>query len=351
MSVEHTSEAQPPTGDRNADHPVSPAENRSFAAQPGGPVLVTPENFPRAESDLYFAGVVKLGGFGKFYHFRQPTPLDQQTVIRMNRDTLYSAAVFDLDAAPVTVTLPDAGHRFMSFQVIDEDQYTHGVSYNGGTHTLGRADIGTRYVLCAVRTLADPVDPADLQQVHALQDTVSVSQSDAGRFDMPNWDATSQNKVRAALLQLATTMPDTKRMYGRKEDVDELRFVIGAANGWGANPPSEALYLNVVPSKNDGATVHRLTVKDVPVDGFWSVSVYNAEGYFEPNSLNAYSLNNLTAATEADGSVHIQFGGCDGKARNCLPITKGWNYMVRLYRPRPEVLNGQWTFPEATPLG
>ena len=41
----------------------------------------------------------------------------------------------------------------------------------------------------------------------------------------------------------------------------------------------------------------------------------------------------------------IQFGGCDGKAANCLPITPGWNDMVRLYRPRPEILDGTWTLP------
>jgi hypothetical protein len=46
--------------------------------------------------------------------------------------------------------------------------------------------------------------------------------------------------------------------------------------------------------------------------------------------------------------VTIQFGGCDGKIPNCLPITKGWNYMVRLYRPRAEILNGTWKFPEAS---
>jgi hypothetical protein len=45
-------------------------------------------------------------------------------VIRMNRDTLYSLSVFDLDAGPVTVTLPNSGQRFMSMQVIDEDHYT-----------------------------------------------------------------------------------------------------------------------------------------------------------------------------------------------------------------------------------
>ena len=87
----------------------------------------------------------------------------------------------------------------------------------------------------------------------------------------------------------------------------------------------------------------------MPVDGFWSISVYNAKGYFEPNPYNAYSLNNLTAKRSEDGSVTIQFGGCDGKIPNCLPIMPGWNYTVRLYRPRAEILNGSWKFPKRSP--
>jgi hypothetical protein len=74
-----------------------------------------------------------------------------------------------------------------------------------------------------------------------------------------------------------------------------MRRLIGAASAWGGNPETEALYLNVVPAKNDGTTVYSLSVKDVPVDGFWSVSVYNAEGYYEPNQHDAYSLNSITA--------------------------------------------------------
>jgi hypothetical protein len=105
-----------------------------------------------------------------------------------------------------------------------------------------------------------------------------------------------------------------------------------------------------VPSKNDGTAVYRLNVKDVPVDGFWSVSVYNAQGYYQKNLYDAYTLNNITAKKSADGSVAIQFGGCDGTFPNCLPTMPGWNYMVRLYRPRPEVLNGQWTFAPAQPV-
>ena len=133
-------------------------------------VLVSPDNFVRAESDLYFGNIVKDGGFGKFFHIRELTPIDHQLVIRANRDTLYSAAVFDLDAGAVTVTLPDSGDRFMSMQLIDEDHYTHEVIYGAGEYTLTRDQIGTRYVATPVRILVDPNDPTDVAAVHALQE-------------------------------------------------------------------------------------------------------------------------------------------------------------------------------------
>jgi hypothetical protein len=70
-------------------------------------VPVTADNFTRAETDSYFGDIVKnADGVGKFFHRREIEPVDNQIVIRGNRDTVYSAAVFDLDAGPVTVTLP-----------------------------------------------------------------------------------------------------------------------------------------------------------------------------------------------------------------------------------------------------
>src|SRR5262245_18092371 len=99
---------------------LSAAAARATALAASAPV--TPDNFPRAESDLHFGNIVKDGGFGKFRHRHEPTTVENQSVIRLNRDTLYSTAVFDLDAGPVRITLPDAGKRFMSMQVINEDQ-------------------------------------------------------------------------------------------------------------------------------------------------------------------------------------------------------------------------------------
>ena len=145
-------------------------------------------------------------------------------------------------------------------------------------------------------------------------------------------------------------MPDFKKAFGTKEQVDPVRHLIGTAAAWGGNPDKDATYLNITPAKNDGVTVYKLSVKDVPVDAFWSVSVYNAEGYYEKNPNDAYTLNNLTAKKSGGGAIDIQFGGCDGKMANCLPITKGWNYTVRLYRPRAEILNGKWKFPEPQPV-
>jgi hypothetical protein len=316
-----------------------------------GGVPVTADNFNRAESHNYFRRTMAgAGGVGRLFRRRELEPIDHQIVIRANRDTLYTAGVFDLDAGPVTVTLPDPGKRLASMIVIDEDQYALGTYYAPGAFPVSRDQVGTRYVLIGIRIFVDPTDARDMERVHALQDAITVEQKSAGGFEAPDWDPVSQKKVRDALLVLAATLPDTRGMFGPRDRVDPVRHLIGSATGWGGNAVEDALYLTVVPPKNDGKTIHRLTVRgEVPVDAFWSVSVYGADGFFHQNERDAYTLNNLSAKKDPDGSVTIQFGGCDGKTVNCLPIEPGWNYWVRLYRPREEILNGTWKFPEAEP--
>src|SRR5262249_38944827 len=94
------------------------------------PLHVTADNFRRAESDRYFSVIaIEQDGFGKFFHYRDLMPIAKQDIVRSNRDTLYSDAVFDLEAGAVTVTLPDAGGRFMSMMVLDEDHYVFEVVY------------------------------------------------------------------------------------------------------------------------------------------------------------------------------------------------------------------------------
>ncbi len=322
------------------------------AAYAQNAVPVTLGNFAQAESDQYFAnGVKEAGGVGKFFHNRAPTDIDKQLVIRMNRDTLYSSAIFDLDAGPVTITLPNSGKRLMSLEIISEEHYAPMVVYAPTTVTLNKKNVGTRYVMTAVRTLADPNNPDDLKRVVALQDAIKVNQPDGpGKFEVPNWNTQQQKEIRDALLVLSKYSGSFGGAMGPKGKVDPIRHLIVTAAGWGANPDRDASYASIVPPKNDGKTVFKMNVPaKVPVDGFWSVTVYNAKGYFEKNPYNTYSVNDITAKKNTDGGVTIQFGGCDGKIPNCLPVTDGWNYTVRMYRPRAEILSGKWKFPEAQP--
>jgi hypothetical protein len=322
------------------------------ATQTGqSPVIVTRDNFVRAETDFHFAQTARGGGFGRLAHRRDMVSVERQGVVRMNRDTLYSAGVFDLAAAPVTITLPDPGRRYMSLQVISEDQYTSLVAYAPGRYAIDEAQAGTRYVMLLVRTLADPRRTDDMAAADQLRDAIVVEQSRTGTFEVPDWDSASREVVRGELVALSRQQHiDSRRMFGAKGYVEPLAYRIGAATGWGGLPPSAAVYESGTVARNDGRAVYRLTVHNVPVDGFWSISVYNRAGYFEENELDAYSVNNVTAAPNADGSVTVQFGGCNRVIANCLPILPDWNYTVRLYRPRAEVLSGAWSFPKPQPV-
>jgi len=306
-------------------------------------IPVTWENFVRAETDKMFKTYAAIGGFGKFFHIRAVTPIDKQDVIRMNRDTRYSIGVFDL-TNPFTVTLPDTKSRFISMQVIDQDEYTKAVNYKPGTYQFTSETVGTRYVCIIVRVLVNGEDETDNQVVTEIQNQIKVEQSSPGTFEVPNWDKASQDKLRDAINVLASTLSDTKLCFGDKNEVDPIAHLLGAAYGWGGNPIKDAMYINVVPEQNDGKIPYQLKVKDVPVDGFWSVSVYNKAGYFEKNTYNSYTINNTSAVKNSDGSITVHFGG-DPKQTNFIPITEGWNYIIRIYRARTEILDGSWVFP------
>ncbi len=308
---------------------------------------VNVDNFVRAETAFQFDRMVAMaGGANRFAHNRVPTPLDAQSVIRMNRDTLYSFAIVDIRGG-ATVTVPAAGDRYLSVMVVNEDHYINRVLHGPGTHGLEVTDFDTDWVLVAARILVDPTSPTDVSAVNALQDQLDVQASSAGVWGHPDYDHASYEATRDLLLRLAQGIPDARHMFGRREDVDPVRHLLGTAFGWGGLPESEAFYVTYAEPLPVGR--YTLTVRDVPVDGFWSVSVYNQEGFFQANPYDSYSVNSVTARRAGDGSATLHFGPAPDGHENYLHIMDGWNYAVRLYRPRPEILDGTWAFPAPTP--
>ena len=302
-------------------------------------IPVNVQNFNRAETDLMFSRLGASVGLGAWNHTYDLMPLDNQPIIRQNRDTLYSSAIVDVRDG-VTVTLPDTGDRYISVWVISQDHFGPIILRDPGAHALTRELIGTDYAALIVRILVDPNNPADVTEVNRLQDALRLDGGGTGPFPLPSYDEASQTAPRHAILEPARGVSKYDHAFGTVEEVDPILHLLGTASGWGGLPEYEATYISVDEHLPVGE--YRLRLQDVPVDAFWSVSLYNGDGYFEENALGVNSINSLTATPDADGAVTIRFGVELDGAANALPIMPGWNYVLRLYRPQSSVLDGSW---------
>lgn len=311
-----------------------------------GKAIVTIQNYQRAETHYFMKGRVDDGMFGKVFIMDQPTTADNQKVVRANGDVLFCYSILDLNE-PATLTLPESNGRFMELRVFNEDHYLKTLDYSPGEYHFTKENMNTRYIHIAIRILADVNSSEDLLEAQNLQKAIKLEQKDAGTFEIPDWDQVSLENVRKGIQATSYNLTSSRLMFGDIDEVDHRLHLSGTALGWGGAPEKAAKYLSVVPDKNDGVTPYVLKVKDnVPVDGFWSISVYNKDGYFEKNAADIYTRNNVSSQKDEDGYITIHLGG-DPNASNYIPICDGWNYTIRMYRSRSEILDGTFIFPEA----
>jgi len=139
---------------------------------------------------------------------------------------------------------------------------------------------------------------------------------------VPNRAADQLAAARKALGELGALGFDSTCAFGSKDEVRPIDHFVAAGAGWGGLPRRAAFCMVGSVEKNDGKTPYTVTVEDVSVDAFWSITVYNAEAYLETNDLGRNSYNSSAKPNE-DGSYTIRFGG-DPKSENYLPITRDW---------------------------
>ncbi len=308
------------------------------------PIEVTYGNYVEAEVNIAMQRALKgTGGLNKWMHIRRPAPIDQQSVIRMNRDTLYSQAIVDTRKG-VKVFVPDAGERYMSMHIINEDGYTVAVEVGAGMYEFDAQSVGTDYATVIVRTFVDADSEEDIKIVNALQNQLTVEAQSAVPFQAVDWDMKSYKKIYQSLLDLAPYVGTSKNMFGSKDEVDPIRFMVGAAAGYGGMPEENSMYLfGLIPlSQSEEYTV---TFDDMPQDAFWSITVYNKDGFLFNSEHGVSNLNSVTAQKSEDGSYTLYFGNCEKNKKNCLAIEDGWNSVIRLYEPHKEVIEGLWTPP------
>lgn len=309
-------------------------------------VKVTPENFIRAETDRMFRDIQNMSGkINTYYHFRQPTPLDKQTVIRMNRDTLYSGAIIDTEGG-ATITMPEIPDgRYASILIIDNDHYSPVVFYDPGVH---KVPPDTRYMFAALRVqIFNPDDPDEVALVNKLQDQFVITAQSAVPFTGDVWDKPSLDALRARYEADSAAFPSWKGMMGRKGQVDEGTRHIAAAAAWGLFPEWDATYLNYN-APGDTSVCQMATYKVPENKGFWSITVYGSDGYIKSEASTIRSVN---AKLNDDGTFTACFGSKElcGDVANRVDTPDGWNFLMRIYRPGPSVLDGSYVLPQVVP--
>ena len=327
----------------SAQTDITPGESRAIAKE----AEVTPETYIRAETDRTFRNISQqAGGVNRWFYIRKPTPLDQQTVVRMNRDTLYSASIVDTSKS-ATVTIPPLPQgRFMSVLLVDNDHYAPAVYYNPGTYDLPR---DTKYLAVIVRTqVFNPKDETEIALVNKLQDGVIINAKSADPLPPMTWESSSLKALTEKYEKDSLQYSSWKGMMGPRGKVNEKTRHIAAAAAWGLNPEWDATYLNYS-GGHDPKVCHKATYRVPENKAFWSLTVYGKDGYMksEDNIVNSSDVK-----LNADGTFSVYFGSMEtcGDVPNRVDVTEGWNFLMRVYRPGPSVLDGSYQVAKAVPV-
>jgi hypothetical protein len=309
-------------------------------------IPVTPETYIRAETDVAFAVFQRrANGINTNDFDREATPLNDQPVIRMNRDTLYGGVLIDTEGG-ATITVPKAEDgRYISVLVVDNDHYAPAVYYEPGTYDL-RSD--TRYVALLYRVqLLDDADPNDVATANALQDQFIVQANSAVPFPAPEWDVDSMLALRSEyeveFKKFAQFEPD---WMGPRGEVNEETRHLAAAGAWGLFPEKDAVYINYV-GPPDPTQCYSATYDTPETEAFWSITVYGDDGFMKSDN-NVINDRNVTP--NDDGTFTAFFGSetvCGAQA-NRVDISEGWNFLLRIYRPGPAVLSREYQLPEVS---
>lgn len=183
------------------DHLPKKGQPTALQLENGGTTDVSKDNFIAAESDKYFFEQQEKSGINHFTHDRQLLTMETQTVVRQNRDTLYSKSIWDTKGG-VTFELPILD-SYQALQVIDEQHRTVAVLYasegqNKVTITPDMLSSG-QHVWVIARTQVASNDPADIKEGNLKQDMIKGTASSAERYTPKGFDQFDREKVRLAL--------------------------------------------------------------------------------------------------------------------------------------------------------
>ena len=271
-------------------------------------VPVTVENFAEVEVDARMYRFYEEGGLNKGMVYDEVTPTERQAVPRMNRDTLYAGIQVDTSEG-YTISIPEHDeNRYVSVYILDNEHKTlHILKGAGSTHTFDKQE-DTRWIVAIPRVqVFDAKDEADIAIARDILYAVNIDSGSMVPKPVVNWDWQKMMELRA---DYEKDMRGNITQYpadwqGKRGEVDRYAgHNMAVATSWGLFPSTEVVYIAQAPEK--GTDVCYSATYEVPENtAFWSMTVYNAEGYLFSDDNN---INSEVAELNSDGTFTLYYG-------------------------------------------
>ena len=305
-----------------------------FERNDKGEIIVDERNFTIAETDLYMIEHSKEHAVNTFRHSRTMSDVENQVVVRENRDVMYSHAVVDISEGATLIN--PAWDIFSVIQVIDENQYTIASIYPGEEETFTPKDVALgNHLFLNMRTGVRSLDEKGFDEAHKHQDSVVIDAKSAKPYKAKGFETKSLDETRTRLKARMAEADKPEFYFGTQDEVEPTQFLLASAIGIFGLPIKDAAYLNTIQptGKAKKGAPSKITLPKPPIDfnkgGFFSVTTYDAKGWIAKED---YALNNNTAKANDDGSITFHFNA-PGKPNN-LEVVEDWTLLIRLYAPK-----------------
>jgi len=274
-------------------------------------------------------------GVNEFTHMTSTVTVENQIVVRTNNDTLYSLAVVDTRKG-ATFTLPDTGERYISAIIFDEYHYPYGMIHKPGKHNI---EVDTDYAFVLIRTAFDGSQEDIKYVVEKLQPKMVITAASEIPYKMPADFADKKpvlDKINLELRAIGAKLESYSSLYHEKAESKadpkaEWEGLLATSVAWGIIPATESTFLMDDP-KLGTKQCYSATYTVPPYGAFWSITIYDADGFLFSNSHSI--INDRNVKMNQDGTFTVAFGSAEqcGKSGNRLDTTEGWNILMRVYQ-------------------
>jgi hypothetical protein len=307
-------------------------------------VVVTMDNFIHADSVRAY--LKELDQADNKVNFIRPNRVfpntDNQDVIRMNRDTLYTKFILDVKGGATVTTKPYDGYQ--NIMVLDPNHSEITTLTGHGTIKLDETmltDGHHAFIIVRTGLLRDLPEKERFAKAHKAQDNISITyHSSEPYIPSVNYDLSTLDKVKYKILEDFVKHPQKdviKNGFGTTKTRDPEAAKVVIAIGWGGLSGNNAVYSSFNSTKERCSFTIDKPNLHYDKKGFFSITIYNADGYIA--TMN-YAINSEDMVPNKDGTYTINFLASgepikDGE-KNVLRTPRGkiWTGVIRAYYPK-----------------